>query len=87
MRLKIEIDLSGKLLEHLQSQLIDAGGLYDTSGEYLRDLIRDDFNRQHGHKLQLLLDHLKPYTAAKQAETELADIQELILASDSHFPY
>ncbi len=85
MRLKIELDLTGRMLEHFQSQLVDHGGLYETAGEYLRELIRDDLQRQHGNKV--LLDHLKPAASIPQAEKDLSQIQELINAVEGEFHF
>jgi hypothetical protein len=82
MRLKIEIDLAGKLKDHLQSQLTEAGGLYDTASEYIRDLIRADLQRHQGNKLQLLLEHLKSHHVTIQAEEEFEDLQEMLATAD-----
>jgi len=55
--LKANVKISGNLEDFIRSQISDSG-LYETTSEYLRDLVRQDMRRQEAKAWSGLNDEL-----------------------------
>lgn len=74
--LKANVKITGRLEEFTRAQ-IDESGLYETTSEYLRDLIRQDMERKNAITWQSLRDELIPGMRAPQSafiEVTAADV-------------
>lgn len=73
----VTIRVSGPLRRFIDQRAGD-GGLYESASEYLRDLIRHDFEKEDNRKWTALADELKPALNAKQSEFVPFDAQSII---------
>ena len=55
----VNVRITGKLRRFIEEQA-SPNGLYESASEYVRDLIRRDYQRQEERKWSWLLDQLRP---------------------------
>ncbi|WP_459554931.1 ribbon-helix-helix domain-containing protein [Lacunimicrobium album] len=72
----IQIKVSGVLRDLIHDRIAD--GLYGTPDEYLRSLIREDYERTEEQKLARLVQQIRDGISADPSEFVELDIQELI---------
>lgn len=64
----INVRFAGTLQRFIQGRVDDGAGLYNSASEYIRDLVRRDYEREEQRKWQSLRNELKPgATAAESA--------------------
>lgn len=74
--LKANVKITGRLEDFTRSQ-IDENGLYETTSEYLRDLIRQDMERKNANTWLSLRDELTPGMKAPRSafvDVNVADV-------------
>jgi len=73
----VNVRISGKLRQFINEQ---AGpeGLYESASEYVRDLIRRDYQSQEVRKWSRLLDQLRPGMIAEESDFVDFDPDEII---------
>ena len=76
----VNVRISGKLRRFIEEQ---AGpeGLYESASEYVRDLIRKDYQQQEERKWRWLMDQLRPGMEADESEFVTFDQKEVIEAA------
>ncbi len=73
----VNVKISGKLKQFLNEQT-GPGGLYESASEYIRDLIRRDYERRESRKWRRLVDRLRPGMNAGEDEFIVFDPEEII---------
>ena len=73
----VNVRITGKLLRFIEEQA-SPDGLYESASEYVRDLIRRDYQRQEERKWSWLLDQLRPGMEADESEFVPLDPEEII---------
>ena len=73
----VNVRITGKLLRFIEEQA-SPDGLYESASEYVRDLIRRDYQRQEERKWSWLLDQLRPGMEADASEFVSLDPEEII---------
>ena len=73
----VTIRVSGPLRRFIDQRAGD-NGLYESASEYLRDLIRHDFEAEEHRKWSALAQELKPAIDAKQSEFVAFDAKSII---------
>lgn len=73
----VNVRITGKLRRFIEEQA-GPDGLYESASEYVRDLIRRDYQRQEGRKWRWLMDQLRPGMEADESEFIPFQIQEII---------
>lgn len=63
----INVRVSGKLKNFINRQ-ISVNGLYESASEYVRDLIRKDYELQEEHKWTLLYEELEDGINADESQ-------------------
>jgi antitoxin ParD1/3/4 len=76
----VNVRIMGKLRRFIEEQAIP-NGLYESAGEYVRDLIRRDYQRQEERKWSWLMDQLRPGMEADESEFVPLDPKEIIKAA------
>ncbi len=76
----VNVRITGKLRRFIEEQ-VSADGLYESASEYVRDLIRRDYQRQEERKWSWLMDQLRPGMAADESEFVPLDPEEIIEAA------
>ncbi len=73
----VNVRITGKLRRFIEEQ---AGpeGLYESASEYVRDLIRRDYQRQENRKWSWLVDQLRPGMEADESAFEPLDPETII---------
>jgi len=76
----VNVRITGKLRRFIEEQ---AGpiGLYESASEYVRDLIRRDYQRQDERKWSWLMDQLRPGMEADVSEFVPLDPEEILKAA------
>ena len=72
----INVRLSGKLRAFVELQTGD-NGLFESVSEYVRSLIRQDFERAQGKKWTALYDELEDGINAPEEDFESVDLNEI----------
>ena len=75
----INVRISGKLRRFILEQTSPTG-LYESASEYVRDLIRRDYQRQEERKWCWLMDQIRPGLEADESEFVQLDAEEIIKA-------
>jgi antitoxin ParD1/3/4 len=73
---EVHVVFGGELQRFLLSR-IGEGGLYSSTDEYIRDLVRKDYDREEGKSWEFLRQELMPGMEAREHEfvpLNLADI-------------
>ena len=76
----VNVRITGKLRRFIEQQ-VSADGLYESASEYVRDLIRRDYQRQEERKWSWLMDQLRPGMMADESEFVPLDPDEIIKAA------
>lgn len=63
----INVRFAGELQRFIQ-QRVGTSGLYNSASEYIRDLVRRDYEREEERKWQWLREELAPGAAAEESE-------------------
>ena len=73
----VNVRISQKLRQFINEQA-GPDGLYESASEYIRDLIRRDYQRQESRKWSWLLDQLRSGMNADESEFVAFDPEEII---------
>lgn len=73
----VNVRITGKLRRFIEEQA-SLNGLYESTSEYVRDLIRRDYQRQEERKWSWLMDQLRPGMEADESEFVTLDPEEII---------
>jgi antitoxin ParD1/3/4 len=73
----VNVRISGKLRRFIEEQA-GPDGLYESASEYVRDLIRRDYEREEDRRWSWLMDQLRPGMEANQNEFIPLDPEEVI---------
>ncbi len=76
----VNVRIGGKLGRLIEEQA-SPSGLYESASEYVRDLIRRDYQRQEERKWSWLMDQLRPGMEADESEFVPLDPEEIIKAA------
>lgn len=76
----VNVRITGKLRRFIEEQA-SPNGLYESASEYVRDLIRRDYQRQEERKWIWLMDQLRPGMKADEREFAPLDPEEIIKAA------
>ena len=76
----INVRVTGKLRKFIMEQT-GPGGLYESASEYVRDLIRRDYQLQEERKWRWLMDQIRPGMEADEREFVELDAEEIIRAA------
>jgi antitoxin ParD1/3/4 len=76
----VNVRITGKLRRFIEEQT-SPNGLYESASEYVRDLIRRDYQRQEERKWSWLKDQLRPGMEAEESEFVPLDPEEIIRAA------
>ncbi len=78
----VNVRFAGELLRFIQSQ-IGESGLYGSASEYIRDLVRRDYEREEQRKSQWLRQELKAGAEADASEFVALDADAIIVEAKS----
>ena len=73
----VNVRITGKLRRFIEEQA-GVNGLYESASEYVRDLIRRDYQRQEERKWSWFMDQLRPGMQADESEFVPLDPEEII---------
>ena len=76
----VNVRIGGKLGRLIEEQA-SPNGLYESASEYVRDLIRRDYQRHEERKWSWLMDQLRPGMEADESEFVPLDPEEIIKAA------
>ena len=76
----VNVRITGKLKRFIEEQA-STNGLYESASEYVRDLIRRDYQRQEKRKWSWLVDQLRPGMEVDENEFVPFDPEEIITAA------
>ena len=76
----INVRVTGKLRKFIMEQT-SPNGLYESASEYVRDLIRRDYERKEVRKWRWLMDQIRPGMEAEEREFVTLDAEEIIKAA------
>ena len=76
----VNVRITGKLRRFIEEQA-SPNGLYESASEYVRDLIRRDYQRQEERKWSWFMDQLRPGMEADESEFVPLDPEEIIRAA------
>lgn len=76
----VNVRITGKLRRFIEEQA-SPSGLYESASEYVRDLIRRDYQRQEERKWSWFMDQLRPGMEADEKEFIPLDPKEIIKAA------
>lgn len=75
----INVRFAGPLQEFIRRRT-GTGGLYQSASEYIRDLVRRDFEREEAQREESLFRHLKEAAEAPLSEFVPLDVEAVIRA-------
>jgi antitoxin ParD1/3/4 len=76
----VNVRITGKLRRFVEEQT-GPNGIYESASEYVRDLIRRDYQQQEERKWSWLMDQLRPGMEADESEFVPLDPEEIIKAA------
>ena len=76
----VNVRITGKLRRFIEKQT-SPNGLYESASEYVRDLIRRDYQLQEERKWSWFMDQLRPGMKADESEFVPLDPEEIIKAA------
>ena len=82
----VNIRISGRLRQFINEQA-GPDGLYESASEYVRDLIRRDYERRESRKWSWLVDQLRPGMNAGESEFVVFDPEEIIETAKKECPF
>ena len=74
----IQVQFAGAL-ERFIHERVEGTGIYSSAGEYIRDLVRRDFEREEERKWGWLRDELKAGAEADEEDFVALDVAALLL--------
>ncbi len=74
----VNVRFAGELQRFIQNR-ISASGLYSSASEYIRDLVRRDYEREEDRKWQSLREMLKAGASANECEFTALDADTIIV--------
>ena len=74
----INVRFAGELQRFIQRRVDTDSGLYSSASEYIRDLVRCDYEREEQRKWQLLRMELKPGATASESAFVPLDADDVI---------
>lgn len=74
----INVRFAGELQRFIQGRVDGGEGLYSSASEYIRDLVRRDYECEERRKWQLLRNELKPGAVAAESAFVPLDADKLI---------
>ena len=80
----ITIRLSGPLRRFIDSRSCE-DGLYESASEYLRDLVRHDFEKEERRKWASLISELQPALKADESEFVPFDVKGIIAEAQAEY--
>ena len=78
----VNVRLSGRLRQFIEERS-GPNGLYESASEYIRDLVRQDFNRNEQKKWDQLIAHLTPGMNADESDFVVFDPEQIIAEARS----
>jgi antitoxin ParD1/3/4 len=76
----VNVRFNEKMRLFIESRIGDQG-LYSSASEYIRDLVRRDYERQEARKWDRLMQHLRPGMEADESEFVDFDPEAIIAAA------
>jgi antitoxin ParD1/3/4 len=76
----VNVRITGKLRHFIEEQ-VGPDGLYESASEYVRDLIRRDYQRQEERKWRWLINQLRPGMEADESDFVAFDPEDIIGAA------
>jgi antitoxin ParD1/3/4 len=76
----VNVRITGRLRRFIEEQASPIG-LYESASEYVRDLIRRDYQQQEERKWSWLMDQLRPGLEADESEFVPLDPKEILKAA------
>lgn len=76
----VNVRLSGSLRRFIDERS-GPNGLYENASEYIRDLIRHDYNREEQKRWAWLVNELKPGMTAEEGAFVAFDPEQIIAAA------
>ena len=73
----VNVRITGKLRRFIEEQA-GPDGLYESANEYVRDLIRRDYQRQEERKWSWLVSQLRPGMEADESDFVAFDPEDII---------
>jgi antitoxin ParD1/3/4 len=73
----VNVRFAGELQKFIQTRVGDSG-LYNSASEYIRDLVRRDYEREEVRKWSFLRSELQPGLEAGESEFEELDANAII---------
>lgn len=73
----VNVRITGKLRRFIEEQA-GPDGLYESANEYVRDLIRRDYQRQEERKWSWLINQLRPGMEADESDFVSFDPKDII---------
>ncbi|HCR85757.1 MAG TPA: type II toxin-antitoxin system ParD family antitoxin [Alphaproteobacteria bacterium] len=73
----VNVRFQGELQNFIHSR-IGEEGLYNSASEYIRDLVRRDYEREEARKWAWLRNELKPGMEADESEFVKFDIEDIL---------
>ena len=74
----INVRFAGNLQRFIQGRVDGGAGLYSSASEYIRDLVRRDYERVELRKWQSLREELKPGATASESAFVTLDADAVI---------
>jgi antitoxin ParD1/3/4 len=81
----VNIRITGKLKDFIAKQ-IGLNGLYESASEYIRDLIRRDYELHEDHKWTWLYNQLKDGMTADDSEFDDFDPEDIVRQAKKRTP-
>jgi antitoxin ParD1/3/4 len=78
MATAINISFAGELQQFIEHRVADGTGLYESPDEYLRDLVRRDYEREEQSKWQALRHELRAGAVADESAFVPLDAEAVI---------
>lgn len=78
----VNVRLSGRLRRFIEERS-GPNGLYESASEYIRDLVRQDFNQSEQKKWDRLITHLTPGMSADESDFVAFDPEQIIAEARS----
>lgn len=81
----VNVRFAGELQRFIQSKT-EKSGLYSSASEYIRDLVRRDYESEESRKLAWLVHELTPGVAVDDSEFVVLDTEALLAEAKSGKP-
>ena len=74
----VNVRFKGELKQFIESRIDASAGLYNSSSEYIRDLVRRDYEAEEARKWAWLRSELKTGLAADPSEFKALDAESIL---------